>query len=377
MFRLISLTLVILLTSSCGNDVTAPEQRIRPVKTILVAERASGQLRKFPGKVEPLDSSSLSFEVSGLVQEVLVDGGDRFEKGQALAVLDKQQFELNVEAARAALSRAEAQNSERQSAYDRQLRMQAQDAGATTQRAIDQARASYESTRESISYSRAQLSLAKRDLQSTELRAPYAGVVSAKQVEPSEQVSRGQPVFDVFVEGAMEAAVSVPENMIGGVYIGLKGEVRLPNQPEVAYAAVVSRVGSAATSANAFPVDATILAADELVRPGMTAELTLMFAFEDDDRSGYLVPIQAVAPGLAIDDRHIYLFDPDTSSVRKTAVKAKGLVGNQIIITAGVSPGDVVVVAGVPFLRDGQKVKLMNSSHGGAQAAGEEAEGNP
>jgi len=357
--------------------VTAPEQRIRPVKTILVAERASGQLRKFPGKVEPLDSSSLSFEVSGLVQEVLVDGGDRFEKGQALAVLDKQQFELNVEAARAALSRAEAQNSERQSAYDRQLRMQAQDAGATTQRAIDQARASYESTRESISYSRAQLSLAKRDLQSTELRAPYAGVVSAKQVEPSEQVSRGQPVFDVFVEGAMEAAVSVPENMIGGVYIGLKGEVRLPNQPEVAYAAVVSRVGSAATSANAFPVDATILAADELVRPGMTAELTLMFAFEDDDRSGYLVPIQAVAPGLAIDDRHIYLFDPDTSSVRKTAVQAKGLVGNQIIITAGVSPGDVVVVAGVPFLRDGQQVKLMNSSHGRAQAAGEEAEGNP
>ena len=370
MHKLISLSLLILLTSSCGQDVAEPEKPVRAVKTILVAERASGQLRKFPGNVQPVDSSSLSFEVAGLVQENRVDRGERFEKGQVLAVIDKQPFELNVESARAALSRAEAQHAERKSAFDRQLRMQAQDAGATTQRAVDQARAGYEGTRENISYSRAQLSLARRDLENTELRAPFDGVVSAKNVEAFEEVGRGQPVFEVFVEGAMEAAVSIPENMIGGIYLGLKGEVRLPNQPDAVYEAVVSKVGSAATDANAFPVEATILEADELVRPGMTAELTLLFAFEEGGDSGYLVPIQAVVPGLKSDDRHVFIFDPDTSTLRKTAVQAKGLVGNQVIITAGVSPGDAIVVAGVPFLRDGQQVKLMNPSHGGEPTQG-------
>ena len=61
-------------------------------------------------------------------------------------------------------------------------------------------------------------------------------------------------------------------------------------------------------------------------------------------------------------DTGLYVFDPETSTVRKTAVEGKGMIGDQGIITKGIAPGDVVVVAGVPFLRDGQEVKLMNPS---------------
>jgi multidrug efflux pump subunit AcrA (membrane-fusion protein) len=332
MRSLICLSLVILLLSACGAEVVEPVERVRAVKTILVAERASGQMRKFPGAVEAVDNSSLSFEVSGLVQEIRADVGDRFEAGQVLAVVDKKPFELNVDSARAALSRAEAQFAEKETAYDRERRIQAQDAGATTQRAVDQARAAYESLRE------------------------------ARHVEAFEEVNRGMPVFDVFIEGAMQATVAIPETMIGEVYIGLRGEARLPNR---VYQAVVSEVGSAATAANAFPVKATIIDADEEVRPGMTAELSLLFALGEEGQSGYLVPIQALAPGLARDDRHVFVYDPETSTVRKTAVQSSGLVGNQAIITSGIGPGDVIVVAGVPFLRDGQPVTLLNPSHGG------------
>jgi multidrug efflux pump subunit AcrA (membrane-fusion protein) len=340
MRSLICLSLVILLLSACGAEVVEPVERVRAVKTILVAERASGQMRKFPGAVEAVDNSSLSFEVSGLVQEIRADVGDRFEAGQVLAVVDKKPFELNVDSARAALSRAEAQFAEKETAYDRERRIQAQDAGATTQRAVDQARAAYESLRENVNYSRAKLDLARRDLQNAELQAPFEGVVSARHVEAFEEVNRGMPVFDVFIEGAMQATVAIPETMIG-------------------------EVGSAATAANAFPVKATIIDADEEVRPGMTAELSLLFALGEEGQSGYLVPIQALAPGLARDDRHVFVYDPETSTVRKTAVQSSGLVGNQAIITSGIGPGDVIVVAGVPFLRDGQPVTLLNPSHGG------------
>jgi RND family efflux transporter MFP subunit len=365
MHRLIYLSLVVLLVSGCGGEVGEPVERARAVKTILVTDRASGEMRRFPGTVEPVDNSSLSFEVSGLVQEIRANVGDRFEEGQVLAVVDKQPFELNVESARAALSRAEAQFEEKETAYDRERRIQAQDAGATTQRAVDQARAAYESTRQNISFTRAQLDLARRDLENTELRAPFDGAVSVRHVEAFEEVNRGKPVFDVFVEGAMEASVSIPENMIGEVYLGLKGEVRLPNRADVVYQAVVSEVGSAATAANAFPVKATITNADEQVRPGMTAELTLLFALEGQLQTGYLVPLQALAPGLASDDRHVFVYETETSTVRKTAVQSSGLVGNRAIITTGIAPGDVIVVAGVPFLRDGQQVTLLNPSHGG------------
>ncbi len=68
LFALALTLLVALLLSACQKEVVEPAERIRAVKTILVADRASGQMRKFPGTVEPVDTSSISFEVTGLVQ---------------------------------------------------------------------------------------------------------------------------------------------------------------------------------------------------------------------------------------------------------------------------------------------------------------------
>ena len=359
--HLVSTLLVAALTSACEKEVVEPPERIRAVKTIVVAERASGQMRKFPGTVQPVDTSSISFEVSGLVHEIDADRGDKVKEGELLAVLDKKPFELNVASAKAALSRAQARLTEKKSGYDRERRIQSQDPGATTQKAVEQARAAYESTRQNVSYNRAQLDLAKRDLAKTELRSPFDGVVSARHIEPFEEVSRGKPVLELFVEGAMEVAVGVPESMIGDVHVGLRGEVRLPNRPDDVYLAVVSKVGSAATSANAFPVEANIQNADVYVRPGMTAEFSLLFS-RGADETAYLVPLQSMAPSLPKAERYVYVFDPRSSTVRKTTVKGRGVIGDQVIITAGIEPGDVVVVAGVPFLRDGQEVKLMSST---------------
>jgi RND family efflux transporter MFP subunit len=140
-------------------------------------------------------------------QTVRVDIGDKVKKGQLLAALDKKPFELNVESGRAALSRAHSRFDEKKSAYEREIRIQAEEAGATSQKAVDQALAAYEGTRQDVSYHQAQLDLAKRDLEKTELRSPFNGVVSARNVEPFEEVRRGQAVLELFVEGAMDFTV--------------------------------------------------------------------------------------------------------------------------------------------------------------------------
>lgn len=226
---------------------------------------------------------------------------------------------------------------------------------------MEQAKAAYESQVQNVSYSRARLDLAERDLSNTELRGPFDGSVSARYVEPSEVAARGQHVLEVYAEAAMQVSVSVPEQIIGRVRPGLEGRVSLANNPDEPYVAVVSEVGSAANSANAFPVTAVIGNADEGVRPGMTAELEL--AFSDDDRqSGYLIPLEALLPGIESQDRHVYLYDSATSTISKTPVSSSGIQGDRVIVSRGIASGDVLVVAGVPFLRDGQEVKLMNAS---------------
>ena len=360
-WRLFCLLLAIALLAACKQEAAAPVESVRAVKTIVVADLATEQMRKFPGTIEPVDSSQLSFEVDGIVQEVLVDVGDKFAQGDVLAHLDNKPFQLGVESAKAALSRASAQLEEKQSAYEREQRIQDEDAGATTQKAVEQARAAYESQVQGVTYAQAQLELAQQNLAYTELKAPYAGIVSARYIEPSEVAARGTHMLEIYADGAMQIGVSVPEQLIGNVRVGLEGNVLLNNQPDDPYAAVVTKVGSSATSANAFPVTAVINNADERLRPGMTAQLQLSFV-DDEISTAYLVPVHAFLPGMNTGENHVYLFDTKTSVVRKTAVKTKGFQGNSVVVTDGISPGDILVVAGVSFLSDGQKVKPMTDS---------------
>ena len=183
--RLICLLLASFLLGACDQEVIEPEERIRAVKTIIVADLASDQQRKFPGTVEPVTSSNLSFEVNGVIQAMQVDVGDRFKKGEVLASLDNKPFQINVKSARAALSRASAQLKEKKSAYERELRIQTEDPGATTEKTVEQTRAAYDSQVQNVSYSQSQLGLAERDLINTELRAPFDGIVSARYFDPS------------------------------------------------------------------------------------------------------------------------------------------------------------------------------------------------
>ena len=79
-------------------------------------------------------------------------------------------------------------------------------------------------------------------------------------------------------------------------------------------------------------------------------------------KTAYLVPVHAFLPGINNGENHVYLYDSQTSVVHKTTVQTKGIQGNSIVVTTGIAPGDVLVVAGVSFLRDGQKVKPMSGS---------------
>ena len=360
-YRPLVLTVLAGLLVGCAEEPPPLPERIRAVKTILVTERATGQARQFPGVIEPVDTSSISFEVSGVVQEVRVETGDAVNVGQVLATLDRKPFELSVASSKANLSRTQAQVEEAKSNYDRENRIYAQDPGATTKKAIEQARATYESKRQSVSYARAQLDLALRDLEKTTLLAPFEGVVATRDVEPFEEVIRGEPIFELFIEGAMQVAVQIPEDMIDDVYVGQPAQIRLPTLDDRVLHGAVTEVGSTAQGANAFPVKATIGASDSRIRPGITAELSVLLP-RQFETIAYLVPVTALAPGEDDLNASLYVFDPATSTVNRIGVTNRGIIGDLVAVEGEIKPGDVVVVAGVSFLSDGQRVKLLEPS---------------
>lgn len=345
---------------ACSEQATPPAESIRAIRSTTVFERASGKSRRFSGIVEAADTSSISFEVSGNVKELKADVGEKISQGQVLATLDTSTFLLNVEAAQAAVVTAEVELTHAERDLERLRRLILRAPGAVSERALDQAEASFDSAQQRVRYATSRLNLAKRDLDRTELRAPFDGVVAKSHVDRFQEVTRGKAIFDLFMKGVMQVAISVPESDIGQVYLGLAGEVRFPGVRGNLQRGIVTEISQVAGSANAFPVKLTIEATPEgaELRPGMTAEVSMLLDNEEGE-SSFLIPIGAILLGGADSGNSVFVFDSKTSTVRKTAISDEGIRGSSVVVTEGLNAGDIIASAGVSFLRDGQKVKLM------------------
>jgi RND family efflux transporter MFP subunit len=329
---------------------------VRAIKTMTISEQATEQVRKFSGLVAAVDSSGLSFQVGGQVETVEVDIGDRVQKGQVLAVLDPEPYQLDVDAAQAELVKARANVVNTKAEAERQKRVFDQGAGAESD--LDSAEYNYKAARSAVNYQVSRLNLAKRDLRKTTLRSPYEGAIAWRAVQPNEEVKVGQKVFEIDAKGTMEVQLAVPETTIDRIHIDDSATVTFSTLPGESAKGRISYIGSAAVKANAFPVKVELIAPNEKIKPGMTAEANLLIK-DENQQPGYLVPLQAILPVPDAKQGHAFVYDPKTSTVKKTLIHVGGSQHDQAIVREGLAAGDIIAVAGVSFLADGLKVRLM------------------
>ena len=353
--RMIWLLFLLFALTACKEKPEMAEV-IRSIKTITVNQPAAEQIRKFSGQVAAVDSSDLSFQVGGQVETVNVDIGDRVKKEQVLAVLDSEPYELEVGAIQAELVKARANVTNTKAEYERQKRVYDQGAGAKSD--LDAAKYNLKAARSAVSYQMARLDLAKRNQRHTKLLSPYDGTIAWRSVQPHEEVQAGLKVFEINATGAMEVQLAVPESTIDRLHIDAPATITFPTLPGESTRGRISYVGSAAVKAGAFPVKVELIDPNTKVRPGMTAEVSL--ATKDENlKPGYLVPLQALLPAMEAKRGYAFVFDPETSTVKKTPVHSHGMENKEAIVYEGLADGDIIAVAGVSFLADGMKVKLM------------------
>ena len=344
--------------TACGEEAEIVKI-IRPIETITIGEQATEQFGKYSGVVAAVESSDLSFEISGQVESVEVDIGDSVREGQVLAVLDPERYQLDVNAAEAELVTAEDNVAKTEAEYERQQRLFEQ--GAGSERGVEVTEFEYKSAVSAVEFQIARLDQANRDLRNTTLASPYDGVIAWRSVEPNEEVPAGQKILEINAVGKMEVQLAIPETSVHRLNIGDPVEIAFPTLPGEPAAGRISDIGGAAVQANAFPVKVELIDPDEQVKPGMTAEASLLLQHEDAT-PGFLIPMQALLPAADPNRGFVFVFDADTSTVRKTAVRSAGAGQGRVIVDEGLEAGDVIAVAGVSFLADGMEVTLMEGN---------------
>lgn len=347
---------VILTLSACEEEEQIVAPQIRAIKTFIVTDVAEGQVLKFPGAVEAADVSSLSFPVAGTVVSIEVKAGERIIKGQVLAMLDKAPFELDVNGAEAELQKARSLANEKLQEFERKEELFGK--GWVARVDLEQAQAAMETARSDVGYSTSKLNLAKRSVADTIMHAPFDGVIGERSINSFVEIAAGEQVLVLNAEGALNVAINVPENTVARLHIGMPATIKLSSLGTAMLTGRVTEISAEGGAGNIFAVQVSLDSFPMELRSGMTAEVMLS-VIRQQGTTGFLIPISAISPGDEQSKGYVYVYQSETTTVMRIPINPVGAADNLIAVT-GLEAGDQIASAGVTFLRDGQKVKLMS-----------------
>ncbi|RDD62458.1 efflux RND transporter periplasmic adaptor subunit [Ferruginivarius sediminum] len=242
------------------------------------------------GTIEPTDEVEISSELSGMIEEVLVDYNDRVEKGQRLARLDTDKLEAQVRHARAtlmareaAVDEARATVAEKAADFERMRQLAAKD--FASQQTLDAARAAHERAKAGLASAQADVEVARADLNVDETNlakacicSPIDGVVLDRNVDPGQYVATSlqAPVLFTLADDLrrMELQVDVDEADVGQVREGQQATFTVDAYPDRTFPARISEVRYAPETVEGVVTYTAVLSIDNSdlsLRPGMTA----------------------------------------------------------------------------------------------------------
>ncbi len=336
------------------------EQVIRPVRYMEVIEGGGGQARIYTGVAKAGIESKLSFKVNGNIRKINVKVGSKVKRGHIIALLDASDYQVKVKEAEAGLKQAESLELNAKNNYERSKSLY--ETNSISKSELDAARANYESARANVDGVRSSLQLAKLQLSYTRLLAPFDGIIAEVPVDLNENVKAGDHIATITSEGETEVEISVPGVMISQITVGTKVEVSFAAVKDEVFSGKVTEVGiSTVGIGTTYPVKVKLDNIENRIRPGMAAEVK--FQIEKSTLSRLIiVPPNCV--GEDSDGNYVFTLIPDSGNVVK-AHKQRVLVGNLtsngLEIIEGLVGGELIVTAGVSHVQNGQKVKLISN----------------
>jgi len=350
--------------AACGqsNQYAAP-----PPPKVTVAAPAEQDITRYfdaTGNTAAVNAVDLVARVQGFVQAISYTDGQFVKKGTSLFTIEPEPYKLKVDAAKAAVTSAKATLVQAEQEYQRQADLITKQ--VSTQANYDKALAQRDSAQADVQSAQANEQQAEINLGYTDVRAPFDGVVSARQVSVGELVGASSPptVLSTIVQldpiwvnfTASERDVlqvrailantgRTTADLIGmPVEVALQNETGYPHQGKLDYVAPTVDPSTGTLAARA-----TLPNADRRLLPGYFVRVRI----PSKPSPALLVP--DVALGSDQGGRYVLLVNKD-NVVEQRKVEPGQLVGDMRVIEKGLTKDDRVVIGGIMRAIPGQKV---------------------
>jgi membrane fusion protein (multidrug efflux system) len=320
----------------------APATEAPPVNVTVMTVKAEPQFADtfdLPAVVEPNRIVTVSSEVSGRIERIVVDEGSKVHTGELLVKLNTDLILPEFESAKAQVERDQIE-------FDRMTNLSKE--SAATQRDLDNATSQ-------LAISKARLEGISARLERTSILAPINGVLNDLLVEEGEYVDPGNPVAQVVDTNTVKVVVEIPERDIAFFSIGGKAEIfyntRDPNESLAGTITYISELADSKTRTTRTEI--TLNNEKRLLRSGQIVKIRLTRRILKD---AILIPLQAVIP--MEDSKVVYVVN--SSQAKRHEVILGIIKGDQVRIKSGLEPGDKLIIAGHRFVAPGQKVNIVS-----------------
>lgn len=301
------------------------------------------------GTVHPWQEIIIGPEVGGYrVEQVLVDVGDKVKRGQELVRLAGDMPASDVASRRANVLQAQATLENAVSAYQRAQSLSG--SGVLSASDLDKLRSEELAARARVEVAKAELEGAELKLRYTRVIAADDGIISARNVSMGQIAQTGAEMLRMIRKGRVEWRAEVPESRLREIKAGQV--VRLTTADGTQLEGKVRTVAptiESATRAGLVYVDIDSRAA----KPGMFARGEIVL----ERSSAQMAPLASVV----IQDGYSYVFVlSDAQTVQRRPIQTGLVKGDAIEIVSGVQPGERIVDKGAGFLKDGDRVNVVN-----------------
>lgn len=360
-------------------------------KVYAVEEQVVHRQVEAVGSLHALEETTVSAEVEGRVDRVLVEVGDTVEEGAALVTLSSVELQYELERQRAAVAQVRArlglkaddslpQDPTRVPFVDRAA-ADLQDAEQKHRRAeelfgnqlisraqLDEAaaryksaRAAYEEALQEVEQLKAQLlsseaarKLAEKKLADATIRAPFRGAIKERRVSPGEYLRVQSPVAVLVRTDQLRARLNIPEKWAGALTLGSSVAVKVEAYPNEVFRGELARINPAVSpETRSFEAEALLANPGGRLKPGFFVQATLPTKVEETILT---------VPEAAVDYRHgtYKVFVVNGAQVEEREIKAGSMESGRVEVLTGLAAGDRVAVAASGALYDGAPIGSTN-----------------
>jgi membrane fusion protein (multidrug efflux system) len=344
------LTLLLLLTlASCSsegdddrtwaegapNDEDRPEEAV-PVEVVTLERGTIESALRFSATLEAERDVQVLAEAQRRVVELRVEEGDGVRAGALL-------IRLQDDEQRSALNKAEIELRQATREFNRQKSLFGQNLVSEqvfndTASAFDQAEIAVDDARRNLTY--------------TEVRAPFAGVVTERLVNVGDSVTLNQPLFRIIDFDSIVARIYVPQKELPSLVPGLSARVTADAVGAASLVGSVDRIAPVVDPGTGTVKVTIAIPRQQGLRPGLYVEVELVTAVHED---ALLLPKRAVV----YDNDQLFVFRVgDERRVERIKIQPVLEDIENIEPASGLSEGDQIVVAGQASLKDGALIRL-------------------